>query len=119
MTRSVERLLNLQPGDLNRGAPLFAYLFLVIASSVVGKAARSALFLGEYAAVNLPYVTVVIAILVGLVVAVYLRIEGRVRKTGRSWQNDAVHFWTFNERGQIASYRHFNDTAAELAAWRD
>jgi ketosteroid isomerase-like protein len=55
----------------------------------------------------------------GPVVAVLLRIESTVRKTGRRVQNDAVHFWTFNERGQIASYRHFNDTAAELAAWRD
>ena len=54
----------------------------------------------------------------GPYVAVHLRIVGLVRKTGRGWQNDAVHFWTFNERGQIASYRHYNDTAAELAAWR-
>ena len=54
----------------------------------------------------------------GSCVAAYLRIEGRVRRTGRTLQNDAVHFWTFNDRGQIASYRHFNDTAAELAAWR-
>jgi len=29
-----------------------------------------------------------------------------------------VRFWTFNDRGQIARYRQFNDTAAELAAWR-
>lgn len=52
------------------------------------------------------------------VVAVNLRIESTVRKNGRSIQNDAVHFWSFNENGQIARYRHFNDTAAELAAWR-
>ncbi len=77
LTRLIERLLNLQRGDLNRGALLFAYLFLVIASYVVGKAARSALFLGEYAAVNLPYVTIAIAVLVGLVVAVYVRIARR------------------------------------------
>jgi ATP:ADP antiporter, AAA family len=74
MTRLIERLLNLQRGDLSRGGLLFAYLFLVIASYVVGKAARSALFLGKYAAVNLPYVTITIAVLVGLVVAVYVRI---------------------------------------------
>jgi ketosteroid isomerase-like protein len=29
-----------------------------------------------------------------------------------------VHFWTFNDLGQITRYRHFNDTAAELEAWR-
>ena len=54
----------------------------------------------------------------GANVAVQLRIEGKVRRNGRAWANDVVHFWTFNPRGQIASYRHFNDTAAELAAWR-
>jgi hypothetical protein len=36
----------------------------------------------------------------------------------RHLQRPAVHFWTFNDRGQITSYRHFNDTAAELTAWR-
>lgn len=54
----------------------------------------------------------------GSVVAVYLRIESTVRKNGRRFTNDAMHHWTFNDRGQIARYRHFNDTAAELAAWR-
>ena len=54
----------------------------------------------------------------GPVVAAYLRIESTLPKNGRSLKNDAVHFWTFNDRGQITQYRHFNDTAAELAAWR-
>jgi len=30
--RSIEQALNLRPGELRRGVPLFAYLFLVIAS---------------------------------------------------------------------------------------
>ena len=51
-------------------------------------------------------------------VAVNLRIESTLRKNGRSVKNDSVHFWTFDERGQITRYRHYNDTAAELAAWR-
>jgi ketosteroid isomerase-like protein len=54
----------------------------------------------------------------GSSVAVWLRIESTVRKTGRALRNDVVHFWSFNERGEITRYRHFNDTAAELAAWR-
>ena len=53
------------------------------------------------------------------VVAVNLRIESTVRKNGRALKNDAVHVWNFNDNGQITRYRHFNDTAAELAAWRD
>lgn len=51
-------------------------------------------------------------------VAVYLRIESTLVKNGRAVANDAVHFWTFNEQGQIIRYRHFNDTAAELIAWK-
>ncbi len=54
----------------------------------------------------------------GSCVAAYLRIESTLKKNSRQLKNDAVHFWTFNDRGQIARYRHFNDTAAELAAWR-
>jgi len=54
----------------------------------------------------------------GSAVAAYLRIESTLRKNGRAVKNDSVHYWTFNDRGQIAQYRHFNDTAAELAAWR-
>jgi len=54
----------------------------------------------------------------GANVAVNLRIESTLRKNGRPFNNDVVHFWTFNDRGQITRYRHFNDTAAELAAWR-
>lgn len=54
----------------------------------------------------------------GSYVAVNLRIESTLRKNGRPLKNDVVHFWTFNDRGQVARYRHFNDTAAELAARR-
>ena len=71
---------------------------------------------GEH--LNLPVFDVKAIVAAGPYVAVHLRIEGHVIKTGKAWANDAVHFWTFNGTGQIASYRHFNDTAAELAAWR-
>jgi ketosteroid isomerase-like protein len=51
-------------------------------------------------------------------VAVLLHIEGRVKKNGRPLINDVVHVWRFDDTGKIASYRHYNDTAMELAAWR-
>lgn len=41
-----------------------------------------------------------------------------VKKNGHKTANDAVHVWTFNDHGQITAYRHYNDTAMELAAWR-
>lgn len=55
----------------------------------------------------------------GTTVAVHLRIESLVRKNGRPLKNDVMHLWAFDDRGKVAGYRHFNDTAAELAAWRD
>ncbi len=51
-------------------------------------------------------------------VAVALRIESHVRKNGQALKNDVIHLWTFNSGGEITAYRHFNDTALELAAWR-
>lgn len=76
--RWLERALGLSPGDLNRGALLFLYLFLIITSYVVGKVARDALFLARFKAVQLPYADIATALLVGFVVAVYVRI-GRHR----------------------------------------
>ena len=51
-------------------------------------------------------------------VTVVLRIEARLKKNGLPLKNDAVHVWTFNNTSKISKYQHFNDTAAELAAWR-
>ncbi|MCI0352211.1 MAG: MFS transporter [Acidobacteriales bacterium] len=78
MARFFERLLNLRRGDLQRGLLLFLYLFLIISSYQLGKVARDALFLDRFAAVKLPYAIIVIAVLVGFVVAAYVRIGERV-----------------------------------------
>ena len=73
----IERLLNLRPGDLSRGTPLFFFLFLVMTCNVVGKVARAALFLDKFSAKQLPYADICIAVLVVFVVAGYLRISRR------------------------------------------
>jgi AAA family ATP:ADP antiporter len=78
VSRFVERLLRLHPGEGRRGLLLFSYLFLIISSFVVSKAARDALFLERYSAIQLPIVDIAIALLVGVVVAVYIRIGRRV-----------------------------------------
>ncbi len=51
-------------------------------------------------------------------VAVLLHLDGQVKKNGRPFVNDAVHVWTFDTHGKVSAYRHYNDTAMELAAWR-
>ncbi|HXK08141.1 MAG TPA: Npt1/Npt2 family nucleotide transporter [Vicinamibacteria bacterium] len=78
MLGTLERLLRLQRGDLYRGLPLFAYLFLVIAAYLVGQVARNALFLDRFAASQLPFVDVSLFLLVAVTVALYLR-------AGRRW----------------------------------
>ena len=74
MIRSIERVLNHRPGELGRGALLFAYLFLILTTYVVGKVVRDALFLARFKAVQLPYADIATAILVCFVVAGYVRI---------------------------------------------
>jgi ATP/ADP translocase len=77
MNRWLERVLNIQPGDLGRGAPLSACLFLIISAYVIGKVASNALFLAQFPAVQLPYVDIASGVLVGFVVVVYLRVGRR------------------------------------------
>jgi AAA family ATP:ADP antiporter len=74
MSRFFERVLNLSPGDFGRGILLLLYLLLVIASYVIGKNARDALYLVKLGAGNLPYADLTIAISVGFVVAAYVRV---------------------------------------------
>ena len=48
LTRSIEHALNLRPGELRRGLPLFAYLFLVMSAYVTGRVVRDTLFLSRF-----------------------------------------------------------------------
>ncbi len=72
MARPLERLLNLRTGDSTRALLLFAYLFLVMSSYMAARIARDAMFLDDYLAVDLAYVDLASALLIGLVVAGYL-----------------------------------------------
>jgi len=51
-------------------------------------------------------------------VVVLLRIESTVRQTGKPLLNDAVYVWRLDGSGKVSRYRHYNDTAAEIVAWR-
>ena len=72
------RLFDLQRGEGRRAGLLFGYLFLVITCYQLGKTARDALFLSVFKASKLPYADMAIAVLVGLVIAVYVTIGRRV-----------------------------------------
>jgi hypothetical protein len=77
MNRWLERVLNIYTGDLGHGVPLSSCLFLTISAYVIGKIARNALFLAQFPAVQLPYVDIASGVLVGFVVALYLRVGRR------------------------------------------
>ena len=73
MLRAVGRLLDLSEDEFRRAWPLFAYLFLTMSGTVASKATRDALFLDRYRAIDLPYVDIAIAGLVGVSVSLYIR----------------------------------------------
>jgi ketosteroid isomerase-like protein len=52
----------------------------------------------------------------GAHVAVQLRIESVVKRTGRPLKNDVMHLWTFNGQGKVASYGVAGLTAVVLPA---
>jgi len=78
MLALLPRLLGMNPRELRRSLPLFVYLFLAMAGSVASKAARDALFLERFRAVDLPYADIAIAIIVGVVASAYIRAGERL-----------------------------------------
>ena len=89
-----ERALGLTGKELRRAFPLFAYLFLTMASSVASKAARDALFLDRYRAIDLPYVDIAIAVLVGFAASLYLWVGHRTNL--RNLQVGSLVFFGLN-----------------------
>src|SRR3954467_7946232 len=93
--------------ELRRALPIFAYLFLTMASSVASKAARDALFLDRYRAIDLPYVDIAIALLVGIAASLYIWIGHRTNLRNLQvgslvfFAVNALFFWSW---AAIASY---------------
>ena len=94
MLSLAERVLGLNGRELRRAFPLFAYLFLTMASSVASKAARDALFLDRYRAIDLPYVDIAIAGLVGLAASFYIWVGHRTNL--RNLQVGSLVFFALN-----------------------
>ncbi|HEX6048694.1 MAG TPA: Npt1/Npt2 family nucleotide transporter, partial [Gemmatimonadaceae bacterium] len=99
MIALAQRVLGLSRDELARAVPLFTYLFLVMAGSVASKAARDALFLDRFRAIDLPYADIVIALVVGLVVSLYIRAGERTNlrnlqiRSLLAFALSAVAFW--------------------------
>lgn len=89
-----ERVLGLTGRELRRALPLFVFLFLTMAGSVASKAARDALFLDRYRAIDLPYADIAIAVLVGIAASLYIRIGQRTNL--RNLQVGSLLFFASN-----------------------
>jgi uncharacterized protein len=49
-------------------------------------------------------------------VIVEIRLQYKLRATGREVAEDQLHWWTFDDSDKVARLRHFEDTAQVLAA---
>src|SRR5688500_15261391 len=102
----MERALGMTGAELRRAFPIFAYLFLTMASSVASKASRDALFLDRYRAIDLPYVDIAIAVLVGAAASAYIwfghRVNLRSLQVGSLvfFAANALVFWTWSVASQ-------------------
>ena len=107
MLTLAERALGMTGRELRRAFPLFAYLFLTMASSVASKASRDALFLDRFRAVDLPYADIAIAVLVGIAASLYIRIGYRTNLRNLLvgslvfFASNALLFWWW---AAVASY---------------
>lgn len=107
MISVAERVLGLTGRELRRALPIFAYLFLTMASSVASKAARDALFLDRYRAIDLPYVDIAIALLVGMAASLYIWLGHRTNLRNLQvaslvfFAANALFFWLW---AALASY---------------
>jgi AAA family ATP:ADP antiporter len=84
---------------------LFLYLLFIIASYTASKAVRDALYISKFGALKLPYVYIGIAVLVGVFVALYIKIARYFRQhtliglTLAFFVSNVVLFWTLLQFG--------------------
>lgn len=80
MTR-FRSFLKLERGEELPVFLLFLYLTTALAAFVVAKAVRDSLFLKQFSAKSLPYAYIGVALVIGLVVSIYVRLASRIRQT--------------------------------------
>jgi len=62
-------------GELRQGALLGMYLFLIVTSSVIGKAVRDALFLSHFTTLQMTYADLQTVVAIGVTMGVYFRLQ--------------------------------------------
>ena len=50
-------------------------------------------------------------------VAVLIRIHATVKATGRTFEDEEIQLWSYNDEGKLTGLRHYIDTAKQTAAY--
>jgi AAA family ATP:ADP antiporter len=74
----IRSFLNLERGEEVPALLLFCYLTLVLACFLITKAVRDGIFLHKFSVMDIPYVNIIIGVIIGFVVAVYIRIASKL-----------------------------------------
>jgi AAA family ATP:ADP antiporter len=72
--------VGIRPGERLRVGLMFSYFFLVITSYYVIKPVRNSLFIERVGADNLPYVYIITALFVGVIISFYSRYADRISR---------------------------------------
>lgn len=76
----IRSLVDIKRDEISQTSLMFAYNFLIIASHIIVKSLRDALFIHQVGADKLPYVYIGIAIVAGIVMQGYARLARAVRR---------------------------------------
>jgi len=77
--KHLKSFLNIEPGEEAPVFLLFIYLTLALASFTIARAVRDSLFLNHYDAMDLPYAYIAVAVFIGLLVSVYVKLSNRIK----------------------------------------
>jgi AAA family ATP:ADP antiporter len=79
IAKQVGAIFSLRKGEVVTAFLMFAYLFLVIAAYIIGKAVSASLFISRFGALKLPYAIIGQAILIAFIIAFYLKLSRRLK----------------------------------------
>jgi AAA family ATP:ADP antiporter len=100
-------VLGIRPGERLRVGLMSLYFFLVITSYYVIKPVRNSLFVERLGADNLPYVYIITALVVGIIIAFYSRFADRIGRqalllgTAAFLASNLIFFWWILRTGTL------------------
>jgi len=78
LTNALSRFFDIRGGEARRVAMMVSLLFFLLAANNVIKVARDSLFLSRFPIDHLPYVYLLVALVAGVIIAVYTRYTVRL-----------------------------------------